>query len=129
MLNRPLGVLILSVLATLAGFLYLLAGIQLMGIVTFGPAESGNGVWISGLFTFIVGLIWLGVGGALWSLQAWGLLFTEIMAVFALISGVFTLFAGASVNRGLGLIIIPIVILWYANRESIKAAFAQNAPK
>ena len=73
-----------------------------MNIVTFGPVESGNGVWFSGLLTLIVGIIWLGVGGALFSLQPWGLLFVEIMAIFALIEAVFVLFWGASQNTGMG---------------------------
>jgi hypothetical protein len=123
--SRPLGVMILGVLATLVGVMYIFGGFRLMGIVTFGPAESGSGVWFSGLLTLIVGVIWLGVGGALFSLQPWGLLFVEIMAIFALIEAVFTMFGGASQNTGWGLFVLPLVVLWYANRPSIKAAFAE----
>ena len=88
-MSRPLGVMILGVLATLVGVMYVIGGFRLMNIVTFGPVESGNGVWFSGLLTLIVGIIWLGVGGALFSLQPWGLLFVEIMAIFALIEARF----------------------------------------
>ena len=123
-MSRPLGVMILGVLATLVGVMYVIGGFRLMGIVTFGPVESGNGVWFSGLLTLIVGVIWLGVGGALFSLQAWGLLFVEIMAIFALLSAVFDMFSSSS-NTGLGLFLLPLVVLWYANRPTIKAAFAQ----
>jgi len=91
--SRPLGILILSVLAFLAGTLYIFAGIQLMGIVTFGPVESGNGVWFSGLLTFIVGVIWIAAGTALYGLQPWALMFAQIMAVFSLMSAVFSMFA------------------------------------
>ena len=123
-MSRPLGVMILGVLATLVGVMYVIGGFRLMGIVTFGPVESGNGVWFSGLLTLIVGVIWLGVGGALFSLQPWGLLFVEIMAIFALIEAVFVLFSSSS-QTGVGLFLLPLVVLWYANRPSIKAAFAQ----
>jgi hypothetical protein len=123
--SRPLGVMILGVLAALVGVMYIFAGLRLMGIVTFGPVESGNGVWFSGLLTLIVGFIWWGVGGALFSLQPWGLLFVEIMAIFALIEAVFVWFSGGSQNTGLGLFVLPLVVLWYANRPSIKAAFAE----
>ncbi len=124
-MSRPLGVMVLGVLATLVGVMYLFGGLRLMNIVTFGPVESGNGVWFSGLLTLIVGVIWLGVGGALFSLQPWGLLFVEIMAIFALIEATFAWFAGASLQTGLGLFVLPLVVLWYANRPSIKAAFAE----
>ena len=124
-MSRPLGVMVLGVLSTLVGVMYLFAGLRLMNIVTFGPVESGNGVWFSGLLTLIVGVIWLGVGSSLFSLQPWGLLFVEIMAIFALIEAVFVWFAGGSQNTGLGLFVMPLVILWYANRPTIKAAFAE----
>jgi hypothetical protein len=123
--SRPLGVMVLGVLATLVGVMYLFGGLRLMNVVTFGPVESGNGVWFSGLLTLIVGVIWLGVGGALFSLQPWGLLFVEIMAIFALMEAVFTMFGGASLNTGLGLVLLPLLVLWYANRPNIKAAFAE----
>jgi cytochrome c oxidase subunit IV len=125
-MSRPFGVLVLGVLALAAGSLYLLAGIQLMGIVTFGPVESGNGVWITGLFTFIVGLIYLAVAFALWSLQPWALMFAMIMAVFGLIEAVFALFATGNLAYGLGQAILPGFILWYANREDIQAHFMEG---
>ena len=123
-MSRPLGVMILGVLATLVGVMYVIGGFRLMNIVTFGPVESGNGVWFSGLLTLIVGIIWLGVGGALFSLQPWGLLFVEIMAIFALIEAVFVMFSSNS-QTGLGLFLLPLAVLWYANRPSIKAAFVE----
>lgn len=123
-MSRPLGVLILSVLAVLAGVLYLIAGVQLMGIVTFGPVESGNGVWISGLLTFIVGVIWLAAGTALYGLQPWALLFAQIMAVFSLMSAVFSMFAMTEWRWGLGQAILAGVLLWYLAREQTVAAFS-----
>ncbi len=123
-MKRPLGVLILGVLATLVGVMYVIGGFRLMNIVTFGPVESGNGVWFSGLLTLIVGIIWLGVGIALFSLQPWGLVFVEIMAIVALIEAVFVLFSSSS-NTGIGLFLLPLVVLWYANRPNISAAFSE----
>jgi hypothetical protein len=127
-MNRPIGVIVLAVLAIMAGVLYLFEGFRLMNIVTFGPIPSGNGVWLSGLFTVIVGVIWLAVGFALWSLQPWGLLFVEIMAIFGLVNAVFILFATGSLQDGIGAAILPAIVLWYANRESVRAHFAQSMP-
>ncbi|MFN8521260.1 MAG: hypothetical protein U0667_18185, partial [Chloroflexota bacterium] len=115
-MSRPLGVLILAVLAVMAGVLYLIAGIQLMGIVTFGPVESGNGVWLSGLLTFIVGIIWVGAGTALYGLQPWALMFAQIMAVFSLMSAVFSMFAMADWRWGIGQAILAGALLWYLAR-------------
>ncbi len=123
-MKRPLGVMVLGVLTTLVGVMYVIGGFRLMNIVTFGPVEAGNGVWFSGLLTLIVGIIWLGVGSSLFSLQPWGLLFVEIMAIFALIEAVFVLFSSSS-NTGIGLFLLPLVVLWYANRPNIKAAFIE----
>jgi hypothetical protein len=120
-------VIVLAVLAVAAGVLYLIGGLKLMGIVTFGPLQSGSGVWLSGLFTFIVGLIWLSVGFALWSLRPWALLFVEIMAVFGLINAVFILFAANSLQDGLAAAILPAVVLWYSNRESVRSHFTETA--
>ena len=121
--DRPWACSILSVLAVLAGVLYLIAGVQLMGIVTFGPVESGNGVFLSGLLAFVVGVIWVGAGGALYSLQPWGLLFAQIMAVFSLMSAVFSMFAMESWRWGLGQAILAGVLLWYLLRDSTVSAF------
>jgi hypothetical protein len=128
-MSRPFGVLVLGVLALAAGCLYLLAGLQLMGVQLFGPVESGNGVFLSGLFTFVVGVIWLSVAFALWSLQPWALMFCMIMAVFGLISAVFALFAAGqhSLAYGLGQMILPGFVLWYTNRPDIQEHFMAGA--
>jgi hypothetical protein len=126
-MSRPIGVIVLAVLAVAAGVLYLIGGLRLMSIVTFGPLPSGNGVWLSGLFTFIVGIIWLAVGFALWSMRAWALLFVEIMAIFGLVNAVFVLFATSSLSDGLATAILPAIVLWYANRESIRSQFSETA--
>ncbi len=122
-MSRPLGVMVLSILATMAGILYLIAGLRMMGIVTFGPLESGDGVWLAGLLTFVVGIIWVGVGGALWALQPWGLMFAQIMAVFALMSAVFSIFF-ASFQYGVGHAILAGVLLWYTTRQETVSAFS-----
>ncbi len=122
-MSRPLGVLILAVLAVMAGVLYLIAGVQLMGIVTFGPVEVGNGVFLAGLLTFVVGVIWIGAGTALYGLQPWALMFAQIMCVFSLMSAVFSMFAMTESRWGLGQAILAGVLLWYLSREETVAAF------
>ena len=102
MKKLPTGVLVLSILATFVGIMDLLYGLRMMGVVTFGPVESGNGVFLSGVLTFVVGLIWLGVGGALAALKPWGLMFVQIMAIFGLINAVFVMFGDRQYRDGPG---------------------------
>jgi hypothetical protein len=123
----PLGVLVLSVLTGAAGILLLLAGLQLMSIVTFGPIPSGNGVFLTGLLTFVVGLIFLGAAGSLYTLQPFGLLFCEVMAIVGLVNAVLILFLTGDLPRGVGALIIPVVVLWYANRDDIQRAFSSTS--
>ena len=44
-----------------------------------------------------------------------------------LISAVFALFAAGSLTQGLGQMIFPAFVLWYANREDIQQHFMQGA--
>ena len=126
MKRLPTGVIVLAVLATFVGIMDLLWGLRMMGVVTFGPVESGNGVFLSGLLTFVVGLIWLGVAGALTSLKPWGLMFVQIMAIFGLINAVFVMFGTGSFATGIGMMILPGFVFWYANRADIVERFVNS---
>jgi hypothetical protein len=126
MKRLPTGVIVLAVLATFVGIMDLLWGLRMMGVVTFGPVESGNGVFLSGLLTFVVGLIWLGVAGALTALKPWGLMFVQIMAIFGLINAVFAMFGTGSIATGIGLMILPGFVFWYANRADIVERFVNS---
>jgi hypothetical protein len=126
MKKLPTGVIVLSVLATFVGIMDLLWGLRMMGVVAFGPVDSGNGVFLSGVLTFVVGLIWLGVAGALTALKPWGLMFVQIMAIFGLINAVFAMFASGQIATGIGLAILPGFVFWYANRADIVERFVNS---
>jgi hypothetical protein len=123
MLRPPLGVAILGFLALINGVGDLLVGLNLMGIVTFGPVQSGTGVWISGLFIFITGLIFIAVAWAAWTLRPWAWLFGMIMAIFGLFDAVLIAISTGSVAWGLAAALVSGVVLWYLNQPDIKAAF------
>ncbi len=124
-MKRPIGVMIFAFLAFMAGIVYMIGGLRLMNVVTFGPVESGNGVWLSGLLTLIVGVIWWSVGGALLSLKPWALMFAQIMAVFGLVNAVFVMI-GSGFEQGLALAILPGFVFWYTNRPEIVEAFVNS---
>jgi hypothetical protein len=124
MQGRPFGVLILGALAVAIAIVRLLLGLQLLGVAIFGDVPEGSGVFWTGLLTLVVGIIYLGVGWALWSMRPWALVFTMIMAVFGLVDAMFVLIATGSIAYGLAAAAIPALLLWYTSREDIRDQFA-----
>lgn len=124
-MSRPFGVLVLGALAIAIAVVRLLLGLQLIGIAIFSDVSlQGTGVVWTGLLTIIVGIIYLGVGWALWSMRPWALVFTMIMAVFGLVDAMFVLIASGNIAYGIAAAAIPAVLLWYTSREDIRDQFA-----
>jgi len=126
MQGRPLGVLVLGALAIAIAIIRLLLGLQLIGLAIFSDVNlEGTGVFWTGLLTIVVGIIYLAVGWALWSMRAWALVFTMIMAVFGLVDAMFVRIATSNVAWGIAAAAIPAFLLWYTSREDIRDAFAE----
>jgi hypothetical protein len=126
MQGRPFGVLILGALAIAIAIVRLLLGFQLLGIAVFGDViYDGSGVFWTGLLTTIVGIIYLSVGWALWSMRPWALAFTMIMAVFGLVDAMFVWIATSNIAYGLAAAAIPALLLWYTSRQDIRDQFAE----
>ena len=123
----PFGVLVLGSLAIAIAIVRLLIGIQLLGVVIFGAAPSGSGVGLSGILAIVVGVVFLAVGWALWTMRPWALIFTMIMAVFGLVDAVFVLLSTGNLAYGLAAAAIPALLLWYCNRKDIQEVFEQSA--
>jgi len=122
--NRPFGVLVLGALAIAIAVVRLVIAFQLIIGGIFGDVPAGSGVLWAGLLTLVVGLIYLGVGWALWSMRPWALIFTMIMAVFGLVDAMFVFIATNSIAYGIAAAAIPALLLWYTSREDIRDAFA-----
>lgn len=126
MQGRPFGVLILGALAIAIAVVRLLLGFQLLGIAIFGDViYDGSGVFWTGLLTTVVGIIYLAVGWALWSMRPWALVFTMIMAVFGLVDAMFVWIATSNIAYGLAAAAIPALLLWYTSRQDIRDQFAE----
>jgi hypothetical protein len=126
MSGRPFGVLVLGALAIAIATVRLLLGFQLLGIAIFTDVDiAGSGVFWTGLLTVVVGIIYLGVGWALWSMRPWALVFTMIMAVFGLVDAMFVLLATNNIAYGLAAAAIPALLLWYTSRQDIRDQFAE----
>jgi hypothetical protein len=118
-------VLVLGALAIAIAVVRLLVGFQLLFGGIFSERLEGTGIGWVGLMTLIVGVIYLAVGWALWSMRPWALVFTMIMAVFGLVDAMFVWMATGSVAYGLASALIPGLLLWYTTREDIRASFAE----
>jgi hypothetical protein len=125
-MKRPIGVTLLGILCLAAGISYLLVGLQLMGAVTFGPLQSGTGVWAYGLLVTLTGVAFAAAGFAMWSLQAWAWLFGQILAVFGLVEAVLVWLSTGDFGAGAAVALFPALVLWYLNRDPVKRAFGQE---
>ena len=67
----PIGVAVLGFFALVNGLGALIIGLRLMGFVTFGPAESGTGLFFWGALTFILGIAYVAVAWGAWTLRIW----------------------------------------------------------
>jgi hypothetical protein len=123
--KRPFGVTLLAIIFAAAGLTYMMLGFQMTTAVTFGPVQSGSGVWIYGWLIVLTGLAFWAGGLAAWRLQPWGWMLGMILAIFGLVEAVFALLGTGSLNYALATTAFPLILLWYLNRASIRRAFGQ----
>ena len=142
MVQRPIGISIISVLAALAGVVFfigaaLFAALSTAGgflqsmIETYGATVLPNigslltaiALGIAGVLA-IVGILYLVTAYGLWTGKGWARMLAIILLILDIIGGLLTLPAGI-----IGLIIAG-VLLWYFFTPSVKAFFgAGSAPQ
>jgi hypothetical protein len=128
MLRPPVGVALLGFVALMAGFAYSIMGLRYAGYVAFGRGELGDGLFLWGILTLIVGIAFFAAAFALWSTQPWGWLFAHYLAIFGLLEAFFVMIANNSFTDGLAVAIFPLVVIWYLNDRDVKAAFGLDGP-
>lgn len=121
--NRPAGITIIGVLASVAGIIYLLQGIRILGFVAFGPGQAWSNVSLTGWSTLILGIVWILVGGAFLSLRPWAWIFGVIVVGLSLITAFWGNINGWQFGDLFVAMIVPLVILFYLNSDKVKAAF------
>lgn len=125
-MRRPAGITIIGVLASVAGIIYILQGIRILGFVVFGPGQAWSNVSATGWGTLILGIVWLAVGGAFMSLRPWAWVFGVIVVGLSLIAAFWGNINGWQFGDLFVAMIVPLVILFYLNSEKVKAAFGLN---
>ncbi len=121
----PIGIAILGFFALMAGFAYVILGLNWIGTVAFGPVPSGQGIALTGLLALVAGIIYIAAGVALWSLQPWAWAFAMILSVFGLFEAVLVVFAADSLAAGFGAALFPGIVLWYLNTDEVKGTFLE----
>ena len=130
MKNPPIMVSVIGFFAAMAGFAWLFLGLRILGFDWFGalgdmPAFESVGIW--GWLAIIGGIALLAAAFALWTLQPWGWMVTVIIAGLSLLEAVLWMIREAGSGMGLGMAILPIIILWYMNTREVKEAFGIGA--
>ena len=129
MRNPPILISVIGFFAALAGFSLLFFGLRTLGFDWFGalgdlPKYDNVGIW--GWLAIIVGIGWLAVAFGLWALQPWARVVGLIIAGISLLEAVLAMFQFAGTGVGLGMAIMPLLILWYLNTAEVKDAFNET---
>ena len=122
----PIGVAVLGFFALVNGLGAFIVGLRLMGLVTFGPAVIGSGVFFWGALTFILGLLYIAVAWGAWTLRVWAWTFGMLVAILGIFNAVMVLIATGDLATGFGVALLPAVVLWYLNSEGVKEAFIEG---
>ena len=125
----PIGVAVLGFFALVNGMGALIVGLRLMGLVTFGPAVTGSGVFFWGALSFILGLLFIAVAWGAWTLRVWAWTFGMLVAILGIFEAVMVLIATGDLATGVGVALLPAVVLWYLNTEGVKQAFIEGEIK
>jgi hypothetical protein len=125
-MRPPIGVAVLGFFALVNGIGAVIVGLQLMGIVAFGPVSTGTGIFFWGLMAFILGVLFIAVAYGAWNLRVWAWTYGMLIAVLGIFNAVMVLIATADFSKGLAVALLPAVILWYLNSQGVKEAFVRG---
>ena len=131
MKNPPILVSVIGFFAVLAGFAWLFLGMRVLGFDWFGalgdlPKFEQAGLW--GWLAIAAGVAWILAGIGLWTLRPWAWLFAMIVAGLALFEAFLYFLEYPGSGLGLGMSIMPFIIILYLNGRDVKAAFGLADP-
>ena len=129
MKNPPILISVIGFFAALAGFGFLFFGLRVLGFDWFGifgdlPKYESVGLW--GWLAIFAGVAWILTAFGLWALQPWARLVAQIVAGISLFEAVLAMFQYTGTGIGLGMAIMPALILWYLSTAEVKEAFAEG---
>ena len=131
MKNPPIFISVIGFFAALAGFSWLFLGFRILGFDWFtvlgdvGKFEQ-SGIW--GWLAVLAGILWLAAAFGLWSLRPWAWMFGMVVAGIALFGAFLYFLEYPGSGLGLGMSIMPFIIVLYLNSGDVKAAFGLAEP-
>ena len=131
MKNPPILISVIGFFAVLAGFAWLFLGLRILGFDWFGLLGDVGKFEQSGLWGWLAigaGVLWLAAGFGLWSLQPWAWMFAMVVAGLSLFEAFLWLLEYPGTGLGLGMSILPLIIILYLNGRDVKAAFGMTDP-
>ena len=131
MKNPPILISVLGFFTAMAGFGWLFLGLRLLGFDWFGllgdvPALESAGLWA--WLAIIGGVLWLAAAFGLWALRPWAWMVAMVVAGFAIFEAFLWLIQYPGSGIGLGMILLPGVIVLYLLSDDVKAAFDLDRP-
>ena len=131
MKNPPILISVIGFFGLLTGLTWLFLGLRILGFDWFtalgnvGDLEQ-SGLW--GWLAIIASVLWIAAAAGLWSLQPWARTFAMIVAGLALFEAFLYFLEYPGSGLGLGMSILPLVILLYLNSDDVKEAFGEDEP-
>jgi hypothetical protein len=128
--NPPILISVIGFFALLAGFSWLFLGLRILGFDWFGalgdvPAFEQAGLW--GWLAIAAAVLWLAAGIGLWSLRPWAWMLAMIVAGLALFEAFLYFLEYPGSGLGLGMSIMPFIIILYLGSPDVKAAFSMES--
>ncbi len=126
MKNPPILISVIGFFAAVAGISWIILGARILGFDWFTvlgdlPKFEQSGLW--GWLAIAGGVCWLLVAGGLWTMQGWAWITTIVIAGLALFEAILWFIEYPGTGVGLGMSILPIIILLYLNTREVKEAF------
>jgi hypothetical protein len=129
MKNPPILISVLGFFVVMAGFGWLFLGMRLLGFDWFGvlgDIEAIENVGIWGWLAIAAGIAWLAAGFGLWTLRPWAWMFAMIVAGFAIFEALLWMFQYPGSGIGLGMMLMPGLIVIYLLSADVKEAFGMK---
>jgi hypothetical protein len=131
MKNPPILISVIGFFGVLAGLGWIFFGLRLLGFDWWGalgdvPAFENVGLW--GWLMIISGAFWLLAAIGLWAMQPWAWMVAMVVAGVAIFEAVLYMIQYTGSGIGLGMAILPVIIVLYLNSREVKEAFGMQAP-
>ena len=129
MKHRPALISVIAFFAALAGLSWIVLGARILGFDWFtvlGDVAKFEQAGIWGWLALGVGILWLLIAGGLWALRSWAWLTAMYLAGLTLFGAFLYFLEYPGSGLGLGMSIMPAILLFYLNSARVRVAFGEE---